>query len=143
MSYTAPTLAAGQITPTVVQLTITATNSLGLVSTPQTASVTINPQPDTVGITTAEYRTGKQRLIITATSSVISPNVILTLQPYLTTTGATFDPARLGNTLANGLNGIYTLTLVGAPQPAAGQVLVVKSNLGGVSPAHALDLVRA
>jgi len=96
-----------------------------------------------VAITNAQYRTGKQRLIITATSSVIGPNVILTLQPYLTTTGTNFDPARLGNTLANGLNGIYTLTLVGAPQPAAGQVLTVKSNLGGVSPAHALDLVRA
>ena len=143
VSYTASVLAAGQISPTVVQLSITATNTLGLVSAPQAATVTIKPVPDVVGITDAEYRTAKQRLIITATSSVISPNVVLTLQPYLTATGVNFDPARLGNTLANGNNGIHTLTLVGAPQPAAGQVLVVKSNLGGVSPGHALDRVRA
>jgi hypothetical protein len=96
-----------------------------------------------VAITTAEYRTGKQRLILTATSSIVSPNVTLRLLPYLTTTGATFDPAGLGDILTNGGGGLYTMTLVGAPQPAAGPVLSVRSNLGSTSPGHALDRVRA
>ncbi len=141
--FTAPILPPGQTTPTVVQVTVTATNSLGVASAPVTTTVTVNPVPDSVAITNAEYRTGKQRLILTATSSVISPNVTLRLLPYLTTTGATFDPAGLGDTFTNGGGGLYTMTLVGAPQPAAGPVLFVRSNLGSTSPGHALDRVRA
>ena len=142
VNFTAPVLPVGQIAPSTAQLTITAANSFGKVSLPQTTTVTVNPIPDSVAITTADFRTGKQRLIITATDTVVSPNIILTLQPYLTTTGVVFDPATLGNTLTNGGAGLYTMTLVGAPQPAAGPVLVVKSNLGGISPGHALDSVR-
>ena len=143
VNFTAPLLPAGQTTPTVVQVAVTATNSLGVASAPVTTTVTVNPVPDSVAITAAEYRTGKQRLILSATSSIVSPNVTLRLLPYLTNTGATFDPANLGDTFTNGGGGLYTMTLVGAPQPAAGPVLFVRSNLGSTSPGHALDRVRA
>jgi hypothetical protein len=65
----------------------------------------------------------------------VSPNVVLTLQPYVTTNGTTFDPAQLGNVLTNTGGGTYTLTLVGAPEPAVSPAkpIVVTSNLGGSS----------
>ena len=142
VTFTAPVLPVAQVLPSVINLTIKATNTLGQASLDEFTTVTVNPLADTVNITNAEYRTGKQRLIITATSNVISPNVILTLQPYATTTaGVTFTPP--DGTLTNGGGGLYTITLVGPPQPAAGLVLQVKSNHGGLSPFHALDRVRA
>ena len=141
VTFTAPVLPVAQVLPTVINLTITATNTLGQASLDEFTTVTVNPLADSVNITNAEYRTGKQRLIITATSNVISPNVILTLQPYVTTSGSTFIPP--DGTFTNGGGGLYTITLVGAPQPAAGLVLQVKSNHGGTSPFHALDRVRA
>jgi hypothetical protein len=127
-----------------LQFSIVARNSAGVFSAPDTTSVTINPPADVVTITNAEYRTGKQRLILSVTSSVISPTVVLTLQPYLTATGTIFNPATLGNTLTNTGGGIYTLTLVGAPEPALPPAtpLTVTSSAGGVSPAHRLDQVR-
>jgi len=142
-NFTAPVLPLGQVVPTVIQITITATNTGGAVSAAESTTVTVNPLADTLAITNAEYRTGKQRLIITATSSVISPNVVLRLQPYTTTAGIVYDPATQGFDLfTNGGGGLYTLTAVGAPQPAATAPLVVKSNLGGVSPGHVLDRIR-
>ncbi len=127
-----PLLAPGQLqdvlTFSVVYNTPTATSNT------VTVSVTVNPVPDVVSITPpAKYRIGKQRLDLTATSNVISPNVVLTLQPYTTTTGTTFDPtASLGSAqFTNTGNGLYTLTLVGCPEPAPGSTLTVTSNLGG------------
>jgi hypothetical protein len=159
VNFTAPVLPVGQVTPVVVNITITATNAAvpGLVSAPEFTSVTVVPLPDSVSITSTEYRTGKQRLLITATSSVVSPNVILTLKPYLTESGNTFDPGNV--TFTNGGNGLYTMTLVGAPPPACnggvlgGPVLPyatpcskaplrAASNLGGISAFHALDRIR-
>jgi Immunoglobulin I-set domain len=131
VKFTAPTLPVGQVTSSTVTVSVTATNTAGLVSAPVSVTVTIKPLPDTVTILTAVYRTSKQRLDMTASSSVVSTNVILTLQPYLTTAGKLFTPP--SGTFTNAGNGSYTITLVGAPQPAAGNNLVVKSNLGGVS----------
>ena len=142
VSFTAPVLPLGQVTNSTVTVTVKATNSLGQLSAGRDVIVTIKPLADHPNITNAEYRTGKQRLIITASSDVISANVVLKLLPYTTTSGGTFDPSNLGDTFANGGGGLYTLTLVGAPQPAAGLVLQVKSNLNGLSPLHALDRVR-
>ena len=141
VTFTAPTLAPGTVVPVVINLSIKATNALGQQSAADLTTVTVKPLPDQVAITSTEYRTGKQRLILTATSSVISTNVILTLNPYVTTTGSTFTPP--DGTFTNGGGGLYTITLVGVPQPAAGNSLTVRSNLNGVSPAHALDRVRA
>jgi hypothetical protein len=140
--FSAPALPVGQVTPTIVTVTVTAKNGTNT-SQPISTTVTISPQADSITITNAEYRTGKQRLILSVTSSVVSPNVILTLQPYKTTTGTIFNPATLGATLTNTGGGIYTFDLVGAPQPGTGLVLTVKSNLNGTSPAHGLDRIRA
>jgi len=144
ITFGVPALPVGQVTNAVITLSITATNAGGTKSAPDVTTVTIKPVPDAVVVTNVTYRTSKQRLVITATSSVVSPNVILTLRPYLTIQGTTFDPKALGADFANGGGGLYTLTLVGAPQPAVPPALpiVVQSNLGGVSAAHGVDLVR-
>lgn len=140
VSFAAPTLPLGQITNDVLNFQVSAKDSAGAAATPVTTSVTVKPLPDALSITLAEYRTGKSRLTVNATSSVISPNVVLTLQPYTTTTGTVFDPASIGATLTNNGGGLYIIDMVGAPQPASG--LVVKSNLGGASAPHVLDRIR-
>jgi hypothetical protein len=143
VAFRAPTLPVGQ-PAAVVNLTITATNAGATSSAPEFTTVTVNPLADAVALTTAEYRTSKQRLDLTATSSVVSPGVVLTLQPYVTATGTTFDPTALGSVLTNNGNGLYTLTLVGAPEPALppARPLVVKSSLGGASPPTGLTRIR-
>ena len=154
VTFTAPTLPVGQVTPSVVNLTITAQNTLGATSAPEFTTVTVKPLPDAVLITNAEYRTSKIRLVVTASSSVISPNVVLTLNPYvcavpalagtLPCPGGSFDPATIGNTFTNNGGGLYTMTLVGAPEPAVPPALplTATSNLGTTSPAHGLDRIR-
>lgn len=142
VTFQAPVLPLGQVTNTVVTLSISAQNALAITSAPDTTTVTVKPLPDVVTITATEYRNAKTRLVINATSSVISPNVVLTLQPYTTQSGAMFDPASLGATLTNNLDGTYLLTLVGAPKPAPDVAFIVASNLGGVSAPHGLDRLR-
>ncbi len=144
VTFRAPTLPTTQVTPSVITLTIRAINNAGKVSAPITTTVSIFPFPDTVTITNADYRTGQQRLVVTATSNIVNANLVLTLQPYVTTLGTIFDPATLGNTFTNGGGGLYTLTLVGAPEPAIPPAtpLVVRSSINGVSPAHGLDVIR-
>lgn len=132
----------GQVSDDVVTFQVTAKDGASPVSTPVSTTVTVKPSPDAINIGVAEYRTSKQRLDLTVTSSIVNPNLVLTLQPYRTTSGTTFDPALLGATLANTGNGNYTLVLVGAPQPASGPVLLVKSSIGGASPQTALTRVR-
>jgi hypothetical protein len=136
-------LPAGAPTSVLV-FSIVATNAANVSSAPATTTVTVIPPADTVTITNAEFRTGKQRVILTASSSLVDPNVILTLQPYLTTTGTIFDPAGIGNTFTNTGGGLYTITVVGAPEPAVPPAtpLTVKSSAGGVSPPHGLDRIR-
>lgn len=136
-------LAAGA-PPAVLQFQIVATDTAGVSSAPDVTTVTVTPPSDTVQITNAEYRADKQRLILSATSSVVSPDVSLTLQPYVTATGTTFDPATLGNAFTNGAAGTYTLTVVGVPQPKAPPAtpLTARSSAGGVSPPHGLDRLR-
>lgn len=150
ITFSAPILPATQVTNTVVTLTITAKNSANVSSSVNT-TVTVKPLPDTITITNAEYRTGKQRLIITITSS--NPNATWTLQPYACASAqpagvppcpnGIFDPTGLGNTFSL-VNGVLSLTLVGAPEPAIPPAtpLVVISNIGGTSPAHGLDRIR-
>jgi hypothetical protein len=144
ITFGVPALPIGQVLPSVINLTITATNAGGAVSASEFTTVTIRPVADSVVVTNVTYRTSKQRLVITATSSVVSTNVVLNLRPYVTFNGSTFDPVALGSTFANNGGGLYTLTLVGAPEPALPPALpiVVQSNLGGVSAAHGVDLVR-
>jgi hypothetical protein len=126
----------------VVNLRVVATNTGNANSAPALTTVTIKPAPDVVAVTAAQFRVSRVRLDVTATSTVVSPNVVLKLLPYLTVTGATFDPAALGNTFTNTGGGIYTLTLVGAPEPAIppARPIVVSSSLGGVSPGAAITV---
>lgn len=146
--FTAPTLPLGQVTPDVVNLSITATNSGGATSAPDSTTVTVNPLPDTITTGTVQYRTSTKRLTINATSSVVSPNVVLKLQPYVTTTGATYNPdpaaGGLGNTFTNNGAGAYVLDLSGAPEPAVPPAtpLDIKSNLNGDSGAFGLTKVN-
>ncbi len=146
VTFAAPILPLGQVTSSVVTLTISATNAGGTSSAPETTTVTVRPLPDAILIAAGgtEYRISKQRLTINASSSVVSPNVVLTLRPYLTTNGTIFDPSVLGNVFASNGLGAYILTLVGAPEPALPPALplVVQSNLGGVSQPHGLDRIR-
>ncbi len=113
-SFTAPA------TATVDTFTIKAISPINGPSNPGvTATVTVNaPLAATITLTGAEYRTGKQRLVLTATYPG-NPADVMKLMPYVTTTGTTFDPVTLGSTFSLA-NGIYTLTLVGAPPPACG-----------------------
>lgn len=159
VTFTAPTLPVGQAVPSTVTLTIKATNTAPLTSAPVTTTVTINPLPDLITVTAAEYRIGKQRLILTATSSAgNNPGVVLKLQPYLTTTGTIYNPdpaaGGVGNTFTLAA-GIYTLDVVGAPKPAcnangtfatpctiAPAPLDVRSNLNGDSGLFELTKIR-
>jgi len=129
---------------TTLQFSIVATNAAGVASAPDTTSVTITAPADVVTITNADYRAAKQRLDLTATSSVVSPTLDLLLQPYVTTSGARFDPAGLGNLFTNAGGGNYTITLLGVPPPASPPAtpLTARSTAGGVSAPHGLDRIR-
>jgi hypothetical protein len=93
------------------------------VSSPTTVTVTATPSSATT-ITfggTLEYRSGKQRLVMTATQGLGAPAITsMKLMPYLTENGTIFDPTTLGAGLTISLitPGSYTITLVGAPKPA-------------------------
>jgi hypothetical protein len=137
-------LLPGKVTDDALKFTVIATDTVTLAaSAAVTASVTVAPIPDIDTITVASYRISKQRLDITANSSVVSPGIVLALQPYRTTSGALFDPTTTGNVMLNGGGGVYTLSLVGVPQPApASAPLTVRSNIGGTSPPTALTQLR-
>jgi len=142
VSFTAPLLPAAQVDPNVYELSFKAKNNVNPNFSPTiVVTVTVRPVPDIISITDAEYRTGKQRLILSATSN--DPTAVLKLLPYARLSGGTFDPTLLGVTFTNAGAGLWTLTLVGAPQPAAGAVLQITSTRGAVSPLHALDRIRA
>src|SRR4051812_10399077 len=141
VTFTAPTLPVGAPAD-VVSLSITATNSGGTTSAASGTTVTVNPIPDLVSIASVEYRAGKQRLIVTASSS--DPNALLFLNPYVTTTGVTFDPNPLGAGPFTDVAGVLTLTLVGAPEPALPPAtpITVRSSSGGVSAPSAVTKLR-
>jgi hypothetical protein len=128
---------------TVVVLRALATNAIGLTSEVYTC-VTFLPPADLPAITSSQYRTSKQRLILTAGDNVST--AILTLQPYVTTLGTIFDPrlATGGGVFVNGGLGIWTLDAVGYPQPAVAPAtpLTIKSNFGGTSAPFPVQSVR-
>lgn len=159
ITFVAPTLPIGQVTPAQVTVSVTARNTGGATSAPVSTTVTVNPLTDALAVTSAEYRTSKQRLVINATSSVVSSNVVLKLQPYLTTNGTTYNPdpavGGVGNVFTNNGGGLYIIDLVGAPRPACNPTdatlyaspcslrpLDMKSNLGGDSGPVALTRIR-
>jgi hypothetical protein len=145
LTFVAPTLPPTQITPSVITLTITARDTLGLVSAPVTTTVTVNPLPDVITLASAQYRVNQKRLVITVNDA--NPSVTLLLQPYLTTAGTTYNPdpaaGGVGNVFTNNLNGTFTITISGVPAPACNangnfaipctlKPLDVKSNIKNV-----------
>jgi hypothetical protein len=103
---------------------VTATNANGT-SSATTVTVTVTASVPTNITLNNEYRTSKQRLIVTATSTDTTVSSMV-LQPYLTEKGTMFDPATLGAanlTVSLVAPGSFTVTAVGAPPPAC--------NLGG------------
>ncbi len=116
-----------KFTPTVAgtyTFRVTATNVNGT-SSPTTVNVVVTPAVPTNITLNNVYRTTKQRLVITATSTDTTV-ASMRLLPYLTEAGTTFDPATLGAanlTVSLIAPGAFTLTAVGAPPPAC--------NLGG------------
>jgi hypothetical protein len=136
---------------------VTATNANGT-SSPTRVTITVTAVvAETQNITLAtEYRTGKQRLIITATTTDLTVTSMI-LQPYLLDNGTTFNPASLGASFTNTGGGIWTITIVGAQPPACNNnpanyvtpcsqsPLKVKSTGGvtpGTSPFTALQRIR-
>ena len=134
---------------------VTATNGGGT-SNPVTVTITVNPAVTTnIVVTPAEYRIGKQRLVLTATTSdLVATSMVL--QPYKLDNGTTFNPS--GATFTNTGAGIWTLTLVGVPPPACRNnpaqyvtpctqtpLLVTSTSPAGngTSPFTAIDRIRA
>jgi hypothetical protein len=114
------------LTPTgTYEFDVKATNANGTSSLVAVNVTVTGNLPTNVTLTPVEYRIGKQRLVITATS--LDPTVTsMVLQPYLTETGTIFDPNTLGAanlTVSLAAPGSFTITAVGAPRPAC--------NLGG------------
>ena len=137
--------------------TVKATNANGSSPT-TTVSVTATPSTPTNVTLNNVYRTQKQRLVITATSTDLTV-ASMRLQPYQTERGTVFDPASLGAGLSISLitPGSWTITLVGAPRPAcnlnanyatpcAQRPITVKGikngAVVGTSAASALDKIR-
>ena len=102
----------------------------------------MRPLPDTVLVTSVEYRVQKQRLIVQGSTS--DANATLTLNPYLTTTGVLFDPNPLGAGPFTNVAGVLTLTLVGAPEPALPPAtpITISSSSGGVSAPSGITKLR-
>jgi len=125
VTFTAPTVTPPSQT---LSFTVQVCNPAGCNSASVNVTVTSAVATDQVSITSAEYRTGQKRLIINATESVISPTVVLTVQPYRCETNAAPcvngiynpDPAAggVGNVMTNQGGGLYIITMVGAPAPA-------------------------
>jgi hypothetical protein len=151
-------LPVGSLSPVTIQLQVVATDSANLSSAADFTSVTINPLADVPAITPpVVYRTSKQRLTINASDSIVSPNLVLKLQPYLTESGVVYDPdpakGGVGNVFTNNNNGTYLIDLVGAPPPACNlggtyatpcsqAPLTIKSSLGSVSQPAPVGLIR-
>jgi hypothetical protein len=138
---------------------VTATNANGT-SPATTVNVVVAPSVPTNITLNNVYRTAKQRLVITATSTDTTV-ATMKLMPYLTEAGTTFDPATLGAanlTVSLVAPGSFTVTAVGAPAPAcklggtyatpcSQTPLTVKALNGlgvviGTSPATALTTIR-
>jgi hypothetical protein len=141
---------------------------VSLTSAPEFTTVTVTPIADQIAITSVEDRQGKQRVIVNATDNIISPNVVLKVQPYVCNGGTTacpasstqpvagqYDPCKgVGCTLTNNGGGLYLITMVGAPAPVCRAVggtfatpctvpaITVKSNINGTSPASVVTKIR-
>ena len=114
--------------PIALQFTLVVSDGL-LSSIPAGVTVTVLAAPDVIAITTAEYRIGKQRLTVSATSSVPTAQLFL-LDPTVTPAPASCigTPTPVGCIPMTVQAGVPTVILVGVAQPAT---VTVFSALGG------------
>jgi hypothetical protein len=123
--FTAPTVAIGSSATIGIQLIV---RDQFNASVPALVTVTVFGGTDAITITAAEYRTGKQRLTVSATSSLATAQLYLLdpTQPAPASCAVTPLPsACIPMTIQAG---IPTAVLVGVAQPAS---VTVVSNLGG------------
>lgn len=124
-TFTAPVVQPGAAAKLVFQLIVR--NGAGQVSAADTVTITVNPiVADVVTISLVEYRTGKQRLTVDASSTASGavPPAQLTMQAFDANGKAQGVPQNMP--FIGG--GIYEVILVGAPQPAT---VKVTSDHGG------------
>jgi hypothetical protein len=130
LTFTAPSVAAGS-PAAVLTFELAVTDAAGVASAATTVTVTVNPvAADVVAITLVEYRKGKQRLTVNATStaSTAVPPAVLKVQAF----DAAGNP-QLGTLTPQTMTlsgGVYSIILVGVPQPAT---VKVTSDHGGVA----------
>jgi hypothetical protein len=129
ISFAAPVLAANVVTPTVLSFNVTATQSTAVIggagassvvvqSASTLASVTVIQRPDTVTITTVQFRCDKHRMTVTATSSIDNPALVLKLLDYTDNQNNLYVTSTIGNTFTYGPGGLYTLDMIGVKLPA-------------------------
>jgi hypothetical protein len=133
VKFIAPTVAIGS-PPVTLVFQLVVTNSSNIASQPSQVTITVTSPPDVVTITQARYRAAKGRLDVTATSSVVSPNISLTcvLDLINPVTGKPISAV-----MTNALNGTYTVTIIGIAQP---HVVTVNSSAGGTASTTAIQL---
>lgn len=128
-SFRAPSVAFGQ-PQALLTFALVVTNSAGVKSAPAATTVTVNPvASDTVAISLVEYRTGKQRLTVDATSTAVgrSPAPVLTMQ-MLDSAGKALGAPQVMPFVGGAVG--FEVVLVGAPQPAS---IRVTSSYGGTA----------
>jgi hypothetical protein len=166
------TLTAGQTAQTLT-FDVVATDVGNVPPTPSatvSVAVTVNPLPDNIVISSVEYRTSKQRLIVNAAdTTTISPLVDMFLMPYVCENGTDIrcvsngagqfvynpDPAAggLGNKFTNNGGGLYILDISGGPEPICNgsgtyatpcsqTPIRVQSSTGGISGPSAVTRIR-
>jgi K319-like protein len=133
VTFIAPTVAIGS-PPVTLVFQLVVTNSSNIPSQPSQVTVTVKSPADIVTITQARYRANKGRLDVTASSSVISPNITLTcvLDLINSVTGKPISAV-----MTNALDGTYTVTIIGIAQP---HVVTVNSSAGGTASTTAIQL---
>lgn len=113
-TYTAPVIALGGL-PATITFSVTVTDQNQLTATSQ-VTVTVNPPPDSIVITAAQYRVSKARLQVTVTDNVVSPNISVTCSIPVINPATGQNYTALG---ANQNNGTYLITFTGVPLPAS------------------------
>jgi hypothetical protein len=126
-TFTAPTMLAGQL-PITLAFTLTVNDGF-LSSTPQIVTVTVSSTADNVVVLSAVYRTSKQRLTVTASSSLPSTTLFLVdPQQAAPASGCGVTPTPAACIPLTLQAGVLTAILVGVPEPTN---VTVVSNLGG------------
>jgi hypothetical protein len=100
ITFNAPVIPANTVDGTSLAFSVTA-GAAGTLSDVVTALVIVQPPTDTVSLTAVLFRCDKHRMVLTAASNFINPNVQLTLLPWTDNSGKPFNPASLSTSFTN------------------------------------------